>query len=177
MKRSRGITLLESLIALLIVAVLFVVAAPVVAGVIEKTRMAAVRVSLTESVLLAHRSAIASGARSVLCPTNRDATNCVEGSDWTGGWLAFIDRDGDRAFDADDTLLHRYPPLPGRLHLHSTSGRPRIVFHAEGDNAGSNLTFTLCGRHAKPLSLVLSNFSRMRAESAAPAAAGNCPPN
>lgn len=176
MKRSRGITLLECLSALLIVAVLFAAAPPIIGGAMEKTRMAAVRASLTESVLLAQRTAVASGARSVLCPTGRGAPNCAEGSDWSDGWLAFVDRDGNRAFDPGDTLLNHYPGLPGHLRLRSNSGRPRIVFQPEGDNAGSNLTFTLCGRHSQPLSIVLSNFSRVRAEPAAPVAAGDCAP-
>lgn len=176
MKRCRGITLLECLSALLIVAVLFAAAAPIVGGAVEKARMAAVRASLAESVLLAQRTAVASGARSVLCPAGRGAANCVEGSDWSDGWLAFVDRDGNRAFDTGDTLLHRYTELPGHLRLRSNSGRPRIVFQPEGDNAGSNLTFTLCGRHTEPLSIVLSNFSRVRTEPAAPAAASDCAP-
>lgn len=175
MKRNRGITLLECLIASLVLAVLLATAIPLVGRWIDKAQMAAVGTRLAESVLLAHRAAIASGTRTVLCPTAADAAGCVEGSDWSEGWLAFADRDGNRRLDAGDTLLARYPGPGGRLRLLSTDARPRIVFQAEGDNAGTNLTFTVCARHAQPVSIVLSNSSRMRTEPAPAATAGDCP--
>jgi type IV fimbrial biogenesis protein FimT len=177
MNASRGYTLIELMIAVAIAAVLGAVALPAFSGALEASRSSSVETSLLASLTRSiHRAAI-TGTRSVLCPS-LDGAQCSDGPDWSGGWIAFLDRNGDRERGLDETLLLSEPALPGKVRLRTSVGRTRIVFQGNGGNAGSNVTFTLCdGRGpARARTLVLNNVGRLRhgtpsAESAAAACA------
>jgi type IV fimbrial biogenesis protein FimT len=163
MSAPRGYTLVELLVALALAAILFGIAIPAASGALESTRAATVESNLLASLTRALQRAAVTGTRSVLCPS-RDGARCSDGPDWSGGWIAFLDRDGDRERDLEETLLCAEPALPGRVRLRSSTGRTRIVFQGNGGNAGSNVTFTLCdGRGpTRARSLVLSNTGRLR---------------
>ena len=97
--------------------------------------------------------------------------------DWSGGWLAWADTNGNRARDAGEPLLVREPPLSGRVHLRSTPGRRRLVLRPQGGAAaGTNVTFTLCdGRGpSRTVALVLANTGRLRSARPGAAAVAQC---
>lgn len=170
----RGFTLVEALIVLAIVTLLFAVAVPAWSSVSENVRAGAAQAALVESLTLAVGHAANAGSEVVVCPG--DAAGCRDSYDWTGGWVAWADLDGDRLRDANEPLLRAQPALAGKVHLRSTSGRRHIVFQPSGGNAGSNVTFTLCdGRGpARAQALVLANDGRLHAAPATLAAAVAC---
>ena len=63
-----------------------------------------------------------------------------------------------------ERVLRVEPALAGRVRLHSTVGRTRIVFQGNGGNVGSNATFTLCdGRGpARARALIMGNAGTLR---------------
>lgn len=162
MKRIEGLSLIEVLTALAIAAVLLTMALPACLAVIDRARIARVQADLGDAFLSGARLAVASGTATVLCPA-RETGGCTGGIDWSQGWLLFADVDGDRRYGGHDTLIRRTAALPGRLRLSSSQGRPKIVFQADGDNAGSNATFSLCApRNGQAGSLSLSNSGHFR---------------
>lgn len=169
-----GFTLIEALIALAIVAALAAVAVPAWSGASEGAHAGAAQAALVESLTRSISHAALTGSEVVLCPG--DTAGCRDSYDWSGGWVAWADIDGDRLRDPNETLLQAKPPLGGKVHLRSTTGRRRIVFQPSGGNAGSNVTFTLCdGRGpTKAQSLVLANDGRLHAAPASVAAATAC---
>jgi type IV fimbrial biogenesis protein FimT len=178
MKSQHGLTLIELLIAMSIAAILFGIAAPALSGAIASGRAAGVRADLLASLATAGTRSGTSGTRVVLCPTI-DAENCSDDTDWSQGWLVFMDPNANRELDGGERLLHLQPPLPGHVHLRSTEGRTRIVYQANGVNVGSNVTFTLCdGRGpSRAISLVIANFGRLRDGIPGPeAVAATCEP-
>ena len=171
---SRGFTLIEAMIALLLAGVLLAIAVPAWSGALEAAHATSARAVLLESLTRSISHAAMTGSEVVLCPG--DAGGCRNSIDWSGGWIAYADIDGDRQRGANETLLYSQPPLTGRVHLRSTVGRTHLVFQPNGGNAGSNVTFTLCdGRGAaRAASLVLANDGRLRAGAPTASAAQAC---
>jgi type IV fimbrial biogenesis protein FimT len=172
-----GLTLIELIVSLAIIAVLFGIALPSFGDYIEASRASAAKSALLASLTRAASRAAISGEHAVLCPTDDGAT-CTGAPDWTGGWIAFLDTNNDRVRDAGESLILHELALAGKVRLRSTVGRTRIVFQPNGGNAGSNVTFTLCdGRGPKRAeTLVLNNVGRMRIGTpTAKAIAETCP--
>ena len=172
--RSRGFTLIEAVIALVVAGILLGIAVPAWSGALEAAHAGSARVALMESLVRSIDHATLAGSEVVLCPG--DAGGCRDSIDWSGGWIAYADLDGDRHRSPRETLVDRQPALAGNVHLRSTPGRTRLVFQPNGGNAGSNVTFTLCdGRGAaKAATLVLANGGRLRAGTPTASAAQAC---
>ena len=172
--RSRGFTLIEALIALLIAGVLLGVAVPAWSGALAAAHATSARAALLESLTRSISHAALTGSEVVLCPG--DAGGCRSSIDWSGGWIAYADIDRDRQRGANETLLYSQPVLAGNVHLRSTVGRTHLVFQPNGGNAGSNVTFTLCdGRGAaRAATLVLANNGRLRGGTPTATAAQAC---
>jgi len=172
--RARGFTLVEALIALAVASVLIGTAVPAWTGAIEAAHASSARAALLASLTRSISHAALTGSEVVLCPGGD--RGCRDTSDWSGGWIAYADLDGDRVRDPNETLLHTEPALAGKVHLRTTTGRRRLVFQPSGGNAGSNVTFTLCdGRGAaKATTLVLANDGRLRAGKPTAATAQAC---
>jgi len=161
--RSQGFTLIELLVALAVAGLIFGIALPGLSGALEGARATDAKAGLLTSATVAISRASATGRRTVLCPS-ADGSICDTHPDWSQGWIVFVDRDGNREREPDETLVYRQPRLGGKVRLRSTEGRTRIVFQGSTSNAGSNVTFTLCdGRGpARAEAIVLNNQGRLR---------------
>ena len=173
-RNVHGFTLLEALIAMAVVAILTCLAVPAWSSAREAVHRGSAQAALLESIMESVSHAALTGGEVVLCPGT--AAGCEPTVDWSHGWVAFADIDGDRVRDPVDTLLKAVGPLGGRVHLRSTASRTRLVFQPNGGNAGSNVTFTLCdGRGpAKAITLVLANDGKLRSGQPTAAAAVQC---
>lgn len=174
MRAAHGFTLIEALVALVVVTILLGLAVPALTSASEAVHNGSAQAALGGSILGAVTHSAATGTEVVLCPG--DTGGCRPTIDWSNGWVAFADIDGDRQRDPADTLLKRVEALGGDVHLRSTPGRTRLVFQPNGGNVGSNVTFTLCdGRGAtKAMTLVLANHGRLRRGTPSETAAHAC---
>lgn len=172
-RRHHGFTLLDLLIALAILGILFGLAIPGLKNAVARVQAGSARSAITATLFDAQRNATILGREIVICPGD---SQCVGGVDWSQGWLAFVDRDGNRLHSPGEQIVHREPKLPAGVRLRGTVGRPRIVYQPSGGNAGANITFTLCDRRGPrdALALILSNGARLRSTRAAPPAAAAC---
>lgn len=163
-RTSYGFTLIEALIVLAALSILLCVAVPALSSARETAYNGSAQAALLESILSAVSHSALTGSEVVLCPGD-EVTGCHASIDWSHGWIAYADLDGDRARDGNETLLKTASPLGGKVHLRSTPGRMRLVFQPNGGNAGSNVTFTLCdGRGVgRAVTLVIANNGRLRA--------------
>jgi type IV fimbrial biogenesis protein FimT len=172
--RIRGFTLIEAVIALAVASILVGTAVPAWMGAIDNAHASSTKAALLEALTRSISHAALAGSEVVLCPG--DSAGCRDTPDWSGGWIAYADIDGDRQRGANETLLQAEPALAGSVHLRTTTGRTRLVFQPNGGNAGSNVTFTLCdGRGAtQATTLVLANDGRLRTGRPSAAAAQAC---
>ena len=174
MRRNAGFTLIEAVVVASVASILAGIAVPAVQDAAEAARSGAAKGALFESWMSSVAHSANTGSEVVLCPG--DAGGCREGIDWSRGWIAYADIDGNRARSSNETLLKHAEPLGGKVHLRSTVGRTRVVFQPNGGNAGSNITWTLCdGRGAdKAMAIVVSNRGRLRTGTPTAAAAQAC---
>jgi type IV fimbrial biogenesis protein FimT len=160
----RGFTLIEALIAMCITALLIGIAVPAWSSALAAAHSGQVQAEIFETLTAALTHSTATGADVVVCAST-DGHACSGGFDWSQGWIAFSDVDGNRSPGPLDTLVRRHGPIAAGTHLRTSVGRPRIVFQPQGGaSAGYNATFTLCdGRGAaKATTLVLANSGRLR---------------
>ncbi|MEO5566390.1 MAG: GspH/FimT family protein [Luteimonas sp.] len=159
---------------MMMVGILVAVAVPAWSNALARTHAASARAALLASLTEAISHAALSGTEVVLCPAA--ASGCADSWDWSGGWIAYADIDGDRSHDAGEPLLRRQAALDDDIRLLTSQGRRRLVFQPNGGNAGSNVTFTMCTgrRPGFAAALVLSNAGRLRDAKAGPRAAHEC---
>lgn len=173
-RRAVGFTLLDMVVAMTILGILMGIVIPAFRDAVARTQAASARSAITTTLFDALRHATVLGREIVVCPGG--AGQCAGGTDWSPGWIAFIDADGDRLRGPDEQIIRQQEALPDGVRLHGSIGRPRIVYQPNGGNGGSNITFTLCDRrgpeHAQ--ALILSNGGRLRSDRPTPAAAAAC---
>lgn len=172
--RMAGITLLEVTIAMTVMVLIFGIAVPNVLNAVSRTRATAARAELSLSLFESQRLATERMQEVVLCPST--GGQCIGGTDWSRGWILFIDANGDRMRGMEEPVVHHARALPRDVHLIGSAGRPRIVYQPRGASAGSNATFTLCDRRGprQAQDLILSNGGRLRVAAASPGTALRC---
>ncbi len=177
MHHQRGFTLIELSMALAIATIVFALAASAVGALADRARIARLQTELSAVFVDSARQAVAGGVAVVLCPSGSARPGCADGFDWSDGWLAFADRDGDRHFSNGDAALIRAGPPGGGLRLLTSRGRPKIVFQPDGDSAGSNATFVFCSKRGRAGTLMLSNAGRFRIAQGHPMPSTGCTSN
>lgn len=165
MRRNRGFTLIELMISVSVVGILAGVAAPSFRDLIEHTRTSAAISSLTTHMALARTAAISRNRRAVLCPS-ADGNQCRADTDWSGGWMLFMDDDGNRKPDANEDVLRvDLAPTSQHLRVVSTTGRQQLRYLPDGRSAGTNLTISICNQTGNLLgSVIVNNMGRARNE-------------
>ena len=169
-----GFTLIELLTTTSIVAILAGVAASPMSALLERHRANAAASSLIAHMQLARMAAVSRNRRAVLCPSS-DGAHCDGGTDWSPGWLLFVDDDGNRQPDAADEILRAdREPTSRHLRIVSSAGRQQLRYLPDGTSGGSNLTLSICSPKGDLLArVIVNNVGRPRSER--PSAALPCP--
>ncbi len=166
-RKPLGITLIEVLMTLVILATLIGIALPSFGNIGQSTGSRSARSVLAVSLNQARSSAVMGGHEVVACPSS-DQFNCTGGTRWHQGWILFADRNQNQSRDGDETVLAVNQQQPRGVAIVSTSGRRYVRYRADGTSRGSNLTLTVCDRrgpeHAS--TLIINNAGRVRTGSA-----------
>ena len=129
-RSEKGLTLVEFLIVLALIALLAGVAVPGLGDLLARSRVKATAGRFMTHVNLARTQAIMRSQRVVLCPSS-DGSNCLPDGHWHRGWLVFVDRDGDREHAADEELL-QITGAAEQVRLVTSRMRRRLVFQPTG---------------------------------------------
>ena len=164
-RSSRGFTLIELLTTTSIFAILAGISLPSFSQLIESQRTASAISSLQSHMALARMAAVSRNNRTVLCPTP-DGQHCTNSTDWSTGWMLFVDENGNRKPDAGDDILRvEQQPISTHLRIASSAGRQQLRYLSDGRSAGSNLTINLCNQRGQLLGkVIVNNVGRPRSE-------------
>lgn len=114
MKQTLGFTLIEIMIALLLVAIVLTVGVPSLRDFIHNNQAASETNALLAAFNSARGAAVTRGVPVAVCASS-NGTSCLSSSgctpattDWSGGWLIFVDNPGGTACvkDGSDVVLH-----------------------------------------------------------------------
>ncbi len=157
-----GITLIELLITLTLIAIIVVAATPSLTDALQKQRLTAGLDRLTADILLARSESVKSGDHSIICPTST-GTACSKQADWHRGWMVFSDTNKNGEFDRDEPL-HR---VQNRLHYiraKAYNQRLQIIFTKTGSTLLSNTTIIFCGTRNvnNALSLLVNSAGQIK---------------
>lgn len=163
MKRhGLGFGLIELMFTIAVVAVLATLAAPAFQDLLLRMRVAAAMHRLTAQMALTRSTAVVRRTTAALCPSD-GAGRCRADGDWSGGWLLFLDGDGNRQPGAAADVLREEPlPLHRSLRILTSSSRPQLRYHPDGRSGGSNMTVRLCHEDRLMGAVVVSNTGRVR---------------
>jgi type IV fimbrial biogenesis protein FimT len=165
---QRGFTLTELLIALVIAGILSAIGAPAMGNLLSRTRDASAEAMLAGSLHQARTAAVTRNTRVLVCPS-RDGAHCRIGDDWQHGWIIVPDADADGQPDAGAAIIATQPALPAGTRVISSRGRGQIIFHPNGNAAGSNARFTICGLRTRAAqAVIVANSGRVRLAAALP---------
>lgn len=173
--RQGGFTVLELMITLTIAVILLTAAAPSFRQISQKRQLSAALSGLHYDLVMGRNEAVFRNESTVACPGS-PAGGCAGSTDWSSGWIVFLDRNGDQQRESDEIML-RHGQNFGNLRILGSAGRRDIRFLPDGSTPGSNTTITFCGLGgpAQARKLVISNLGRIRRDSAADLDPDRCP--
>jgi type IV fimbrial biogenesis protein FimT len=174
-RRNRGVTLIETMMALTVLAILLATAAPAFGKLIALTQSDTSRGTLVTALETARILAISRSEHVVVCPS-ADRQYCGRTTEWQHGWIVFVDADHDGARSVTEDLLSVTQAEPAGIAILTGAGRRRIDFRPDGGSPGSNATFTICDTRGadQARSIVINNAGRVRTGTPTPAAAAAC---
>lgn len=144
MDKSKGFTLLELLVALLILSLLASTAAPNLNDLLVKGRVDNEISQIHKLLSLARNSSINMESPVVVCPFSEG--RCV--NDWSNEVIAFIDLNGNRSFDysEDSSVSERIIFTKRKIEQGDflSYSRVKIVYQITGQTGGYNGTFRYC---------------------------------
>jgi type IV fimbrial biogenesis protein FimT len=158
-----GFTLIELIITIAIASILFGTALPNFSEFLDRRKVTSNLHSLAEVIQLSRSTAVNENRRVTLCPTS-DGETC--NNIWSEGFLSFIDIDGDRAFDPEDTQLYVSITHDEKLAIkwRAFGRRSSLQWLETGITNHQNGSFELCydnnPKHAR--ALILTKAGRMR---------------
>lgn len=157
MSINSGISLLELVVAIIIIGLLLGLGVPAFERMTQSNRLTAEANSLVRAVHLAKNEAAKHYREVVLCPT-LDGVACDGISAWTSGWVLFVNEDKDRPprIDAGESRLleHRVPSS-----VEVVANRSSFAFHHFAKRS-TNGTVIFCSAQKKsPARAVIVSYT------------------
>lgn len=149
LRLSRGVTLLELMVVIAIVAILTTLAVGL-GPLVDNNRRTALVGDLLSAINFARYQALSRGLPVTLCRSN-DVTlkSCGGGTGWENGWIVFVDPGNPGVIDTTggvmETILATHEALKSRQTVRGTAGVvDRITFNPLGINTGTAGTLLVC---------------------------------
>lgn len=168
---QRGFTLLESLVVLVLIAIL---ASSVIGGLsswLARHRLIVFQHDVYHALMLARQYAITHGTWVVVCPLSADGGCALSQGDWSQGWRVFetagsndCQPQGNGLCGHGGRVLLEHADVPeGFAVVVNSHLARRARFNAMGMSHGYNGRLTVCSRQSvESLGLVIAQSGRVR---------------
>ena len=154
--RQSGFTLIELMVTLGILAIVLSVGVPSYRGLVMDNRMASQANLFATSIKLARSNAVRFQRNATVCASaNFDAAvpTCSASTDWSDGWIVWVDKDRDAATDANE-IISVFGPVHQASELKSTSAN-RFTYDGRGFAATAAGALTLCDNRTGEMGRVI----------------------
>ena len=130
-RHSRGLTLVESMVVVALVAILGTVASASMRGILERNRIESALHGLVGDLQFARSEAIRRGQAVSVC-ASADGATCAGDDRWHDGWIVFADPDASGTVPGAAALLRRHAAWAGSGHLRATAGTGALTYGRDG---------------------------------------------
>ena len=149
MKKYSGFTLMELMITLLIVGILVAIGVPSVKHFMQGSQLIASTNELLSAFHVARSEAIKQSAPVTVCAST-DGESCSDDTDWTTGWIVFLDLDDDGGKDGVVKACTASAANAGAveclLRVHGAIDDPLLSMSGDDSNGDDIERFTFSGR-------------------------------
>lgn len=128
---SRGLSLIETLVAVTVLGSLVSVTAPGVARIGERIKVNGIQTELESTLHAARREAVTRN-RSVTVRRLSGCPDVTDPADWRCGWETFVDRNRNRQRDPDEPQLAEQGPIQGHRILLEGPDRDSLTYSPMG---------------------------------------------
>lgn len=144
MKKADGFTLVELMVTLAIAAILLTIGVPSFSELTKNNRIVTNANLFIASINTARSEAVKRRRYASVCVSTNytSATpSCTGGTDWSNGWVVWVDMDSDNAIDSDEVISVQ-EPFETNVSF-ASSGKTSFTYSPVGLVDGLN-TMTLC---------------------------------
>ena len=167
MRGSRGLSLIELMVALAIFALVIGFGVPSYRDWIAARELANHAEYLAETLNQARSEAVKRQVRVNVCKSS-DGKQCATSGTWSDGWIMFADDNRDGSIEAPESLI-RHEAAPGN-QITVTANRPLDSYVSYTNFGYARLlngalqmgTFEVCKPGQKAIDVVLANSGRVR---------------
>jgi type IV fimbrial biogenesis protein FimT len=165
--RHSGFSLYELLVTLAVTGILLGTGVPALRASVQSARLTTAVNGFVTALHYARNESIRRGLPVSLCPsTDRRRCDAHDGPlrAWQGGWMVYVNPDGNGDREAGDALLHVFDGHGGDLTIQGSRNRPRVTYRPNGFAPGTNLTLSFCDTRgaAAARTVIVSNAGRPR---------------
>lgn len=164
MKKEFGFTLIELMIVIAIAGVAIALGVPMLGNYARDSRLTTTTNGVVLAVNYARSEAVKRTETVSLCPST-DQVSCAGGTDWSIGWIVWVDESDDRTVDAGETILRVGDAVDGSISI-DTAAATALTFDTDGSLSTPNTaTFTVepsgcTGTERRTISVNLSGRPR-----------------
>jgi type IV fimbrial biogenesis protein FimT len=167
---ARGLTLIELMIALVVIAIVLSLGTPSMRNLLHGNRLRAESSRMLGAINLARSEAVMRNQPVSICPSAMAVTGNAECSGvYDAGWIVFSNADRDKIVDTGtDEVLQVFEGLPPGYQLTNRSGTRaafELISYLPNGTSHSNRTLLFCSpsqQRALSLSIVINIVGRAR---------------
>lgn len=139
-RRTRGFTLIELLFAVVILAVLLSLGAPMMRTLVLDQRVKTAASDIHASLIFARSEALKRNQFVGICAKNDDGSGCQNSTDWARGWIVYLDSDGNGFPGAASDILKRQDAI---ADITVTGTGSNVSYQGDGRLRAAPTTFVL----------------------------------
>jgi type IV fimbrial biogenesis protein FimT len=141
-KKQRGLTLVELLGTISIIAVVNSLAGPTLGETVKRNQLRSQAERVMTTLNLARSEAVKRNQPVSVC-RSEDGETCSGG--WSDGWIVFSNLDGDNAVDVGtDEVIRVYDGLAEDHQFYGTVGDDAMTYFSDGSYAAVSETVRIC---------------------------------
>ncbi len=130
-----GFTLIEMTVTVAVLTILALVALPNLSGSVAMSRLTVLATEFASSADFARSEAMRRKSPVVMCPRLSGGVCAGSASNWNGGWILFVDANGDDALSGGESIVMEHGSLADGLSA-GAGAAASLVFIANGELVG-----------------------------------------
>ena len=126
-----------------VLAVMLTMAAPGLSSMMAANALSSAQSELASALVLARSEALKRATQVGVA-----ATAPIRGAEFSGGWVIFVDANGNGAYDDGETVIRTQPALRSGVVLSTSTGATAVAFNSRGFvSPFASVVFGLCSSY------------------------------